>query len=91
MELMILEVSHIKAIHQRVLFESERQGECPRRIEGVIGPIYNRLAYGIASNHVFDLAGCYGAHIAIGYAFVEGNKCTAFQTLITLWCQSKYA
>lgn len=78
----LLTADQIRRIHDRILFEGELRGEYKERpVEAVLGRIENRINYGIEVNDLFDIAGCYGAFIAIAHAFVDGNKRTAFRTV----------
>src|SRR5687767_1092298 len=76
-----LTAEHIKAIHDDVINDNELQGEAPQKsIEAIIDRIVNRMNYGLI-NDIFDLAACYGAYIAIGHAFNDANKRTAFAAM----------
>ena len=78
----LLTADQIRRIHDRVLFDGELRGEYKERpVEAILGRIENRIIYGIQVNDLFDIAGCYGAFIAIAHAFVDGNKRTAFRTV----------
>ena len=78
----LLTANQIRTIHDRVLFEGELRGEYKERpVEAILGRIENRIIYGIQVNDLFDIAGCYGAFIAIAHVFVDGNKRTAFRTV----------
>ena len=77
----LITADQIRRIHERILFEGELRGEYKERpVEAILGRIENRINYGIEVNDLFDIAGCYGAFIAIALAFVDGNKRTAFRT-----------
>jgi len=80
--LQLLTAAQIRRIHDRILFDGELRGEYRERpVEAVLGRLENRIVYGIQVNDVFDVAGCYGAFIAVAHCFVDGNKRTAFRTV----------
>lgn len=65
-------------IHDDVIEPGDLQGLAQNKsIDAVIGRIDNRIAYGLLTD-VFDLAACYACYIAVGHAFNDANKRTAF-------------
>ncbi len=73
-----LTTSDVILIHDQVIGPDELQGTAQNKsIDSVIARIDNRIAYGLLSD-VFDLAACYACYIAVGHAFNDANKRTAF-------------
>ncbi|MEJ2417544.1 MAG: type II toxin-antitoxin system death-on-curing family toxin [Exilibacterium sp.] len=71
----------VVAIHDDILESHELQGMAQHKsIEAIIARIDNRLQYGMVAD-IFELAACYASYIAVGYAFNDGNKRTAFATM----------
>lgn len=71
----------VVAIHEDILESHELQGMAQdKSIEAIIARIDNRLTYGMIAD-VFELAACYACYIAVGHAFNDGNKPTAFTTM----------
>ena len=69
------------ALHERALEPDELQGVARNKsIESVLARIDNRIAYGMIED-VFELAACYACYIAVGHAFNDGNKRTAFAAM----------
>ena len=68
-------------IHEQVIEPNELQGMAQHKsIEAILSRIDNRIAYGMI-NDVFELAACYACYIAVGHAFNDANKRTAFATM----------
>ena len=68
-------------IHEQVIESNELQGMAKHKsIEAILSRIDNRIAYGMI-NDVFELAACYACYIAVGHAFNDANKRTAFATM----------
>ena len=71
----------VVALHERALEPDELQGVARNKsIESVLARIDNRIAYGMIED-VFELAACYACYIAVGHAFNDGNKRTAFAAM----------
>jgi len=71
----------VVAIHDDILDSHELQGVAQNKsIEAIIARIDNRLTYGLIAD-IFELAACYACYIAVGNAFNDGNKRTAFATM----------
>lgn len=79
-----LTAKQVVAIHNQVINPHELQGEASHKsIEAVVARVENRLTYGLIAD-VFDLAACYAACIAVGHAFNDANKRTAFAAMDTV-------
>ena len=73
----------IIAIHDRVINPGELQGLAQdKSIEGALGRVENRIAYGMIDDAV-ALAAVYAVAIATGHVFNDANKRTAFHTMET--------
>ena len=78
---MYLKASDVIAIHEDVIAPNELQGMAANKsIEAIIARIDNRIAYGMIDG-IFELAACYACYIAVGHAFNDANKRTAFATM----------
>lgn len=65
-------------IHDLVISPNELQGLAKNKsVEAIIARIDNRISYGMIHD-VYELAACYACYIAVGYAFHDANKRTAF-------------
>ena len=70
-------------MHEQVLGPDELQGMALNKsIESVLARVDNRVAYDMVED-VFELAACYACCIAVGHAFNDGNKRTAFKAMDT--------
>lgn len=70
------------AIHERVLNPGELAGLAgDKSLDGALARVDNRLAYGMIGD-VFDLAAAYAVAIATGHCFNDGNKRTAYETMV---------
>ena len=70
-------------MHEQAVGPDELQGMALNKsIESVLARIDNRVAYGMIED-VFELAACYACCIAVGHAFNDGNKRTAFTAMDT--------
>ena len=68
-------------MHEQAIEPNEIQGMARNKsIESVLARIDNRIAYGLIED-VFELAACYACYIAVGHAFNDGNKRTAFAAM----------
>jgi len=76
-----LAAGDVVSIHEKVIEPNELQGMARNKsIDAVINRIDNRIAYGMVRD-VFELAACYACYIAVGHAFHDANKRTAFATM----------
>jgi len=76
-----LAAGDVVSIHEKVIEPNELQGMARNKsIDAVINRIDNRIAYGMIRD-VFELAACYACYIAVGHAFHDANKRTAFATM----------
>jgi death on curing protein len=76
-----LTVDLIVMIHDEVLNPGELPGLAgDKSLEGALGRVENRLAYGLVSD-VYDLAAAYAIAISQGHCFNDGNKRTAYRAL----------
>lgn len=76
-----LSAADVYFIHEQVIGSNELQGMASNKsIEAILARIDNRIAYGMITDK-FELAACYACYIAVGHAFNEVNKRTAFVTM----------
>jgi death-on-curing protein len=76
-----LSARDVVAIHDNVILLNELQGLAKNKsIEAIIGRIDNRITYGMIQD-VFELAACYACYIAVGHAFHDANKRSAFAAM----------
>lgn len=81
MTYVLLSPDLVEAIHDAVLNPGELPGRArDKSLEGALGRVDNRLAYGLIAD-VFDLAAAYALAIAQGHCFNDGNKRTAHQAM----------
>jgi death-on-curing protein len=74
----------VEAIHDAVLNPGELAGRArDKSLEGALGRVDNRLAYGLIHD-AFDLAAACAAAIAQGHCFNDANKRTAFRSMQTV-------
>ncbi len=70
-------------MHEQVVGPDELQGMALNKsIESVLARVNNRVAYDMIED-VFELAASYACCIAVGHAFNDGNKRTAFKAMDT--------
>ena len=70
------------AIHEAVINENELQGLAGNKsLDAIVARVENRIHYGLVGD-VYDLAASYGVVIAIGHAFNDANKRTAFRAMV---------
>ena len=82
MTYLLLSVQQIVDLHDGVLNPGELQGMAKdKSLDGALSRVENRLAYGMISD-VFALAAAYAMAVAQGHCFNDGNKRTAYRTLI---------
>ncbi len=71
----------VEAIHDAVLNPDELQGRALNKsLEGALGRVDNRLAYGMIDD-AFDLAAANAIAIAQVHCFNDANKRTAFRAM----------
>lgn len=73
----LLTMVSIRGVHDEVLLPGNISVEREGRLEDIHGRIESRVYY-LEINDVFDVAAITGAYIAMGQAFVDCNKRTAF-------------
>ncbi len=77
----ILSAKDVVAIHEDVIEPNELQGMASNKsVEAILARIDNRIAYGMIDD-VYMLAACYACYIAVGHAFHDANKRTAFAAM----------
>ena len=78
----LLTPDEVEALHEAVLNPGELTGRArDKSLEGALARVDNRLAYGMIGD-VFDLAAAYAVAIAQGRCFNDGNKRTAYETMV---------
>ena len=81
MTVIFLSPEQVISIHEQVIHSNELQGQArDKSIEAIITRIDNRITYGMIQD-VFELAACYACYIAVGHAFHDANKRTAFAAM----------
>jgi len=76
-----LSAEEVIEIHDAVIEPNEIQGLAANKsIHAIIARIDNRIVYGLMQDK-FELAACYACYIAVGYAFHDANKRTAFAAM----------
>jgi death-on-curing protein len=79
--MLTLTMEIVVAIHDEVLNPGELQGRArDKSLEGALGRVENRLAYGLVGD-IYDLAAAYAVAVSQGHCFNDGNKRTAFRTM----------
>ena len=79
--MIFLTVDQIVEIHEAVIDGNEFQGMAKdKSLNAIIAQIDNRIAFGMISD-VFELAACYACYVAVGHAFHDTNKRTAFTAM----------
>lgn len=82
MSLLLLSPDQVEALHDMVLNPGELQGRArDKSLEGALARVDNRLLYGMIED-AFDLAAAYAAAVAQGHCFNDGNKRTAYRTML---------
>ncbi len=70
-------------IHDLVISPNELKGLTKNKsVEAIIARIDNRISYGMICD-VYELAACYACYIAVGHAFHDATKRTAFACMDT--------
>ena len=81
--MIFLSATDVVEIHDLVILPNELQGLAKdKSVEAIIARIDNRIAYGMIKD-VYELAACYACYIAVGHAFHDANKRTAFACMDT--------
>jgi death-on-curing protein len=79
--MIFLKVCQIVEIHEAVIDGNELQGMArDKSLEAIVARIDNRIVFGMVSD-TFELAACYACYIAVGHAFHDANKRTAFTAM----------
>ena len=79
--MIFLSVEEVIEIHETVIESNELQGMAANKsIHAIIAPIDNRISYGLIRDK-FERAACYACYIAVGHAFHDANKRTAFAAM----------
>lgn len=82
MTFLLLSPEQVEALHDLVLNPGELAGRAKdKTLEGALSRVDNRLLYGMIDDAA-DLAAAYAAAIAQGHCFNDGNKRTAYRTMI---------
>ncbi len=81
--MIVISAADVVEIHDLVIAPNELQGlEKNKSVEAIIARIDNRVMYGMIRD-VYELAACYACYIAVGHAFHDANKRTAFACMDT--------
>jgi death-on-curing protein len=79
--MIFLSVEQIVEIHEAVIDDNELQGMArDKSLDAIVARIDNRIAFGMVAD-VFELAACYACYVAVGHAFHDANKRTAFTAM----------
>ena len=79
--MIFLSAEEVIEIHEVVIASNELQGMAANKsIHAIIARIDNRISYGFIRDN-FELASCYACYIAVGRAFHDANKRTAFAAM----------
>ena len=79
--MIFLSPSDVVEIHETVIEANELQGLAKNKsIEAILSRIDNRISYGMIRD-VYELSACYACYIAVGHAFHDANKRTAFASM----------
>ncbi|TNF18190.1 MAG: type II toxin-antitoxin system death-on-curing family toxin [Rhodobacteraceae bacterium] len=82
MSFLLLSPDQVEALHDMVLNPGELPGRAlDKSLEGALSRVDNRLIYGLIED-VFDLAAAYATAVATGHCFNDGNKRTAYRTMV---------
>ena len=81
--MIVISATDVIEIHDLVIAPNELQGLAKDKlVEAIIARIDNRMTYGMIRD-VYELAACYACYIAVGHAFHDANKRTAFACMDT--------
>jgi death on curing protein len=79
--MIFLSAEEVIEIHEAVIARNELQGMVVNKsIHAIIARINNRISYGLIRDK-FELASSYACYIAVGHAFHDANKRTAFAAM----------
>ncbi|WP_284164074.1 type II toxin-antitoxin system death-on-curing family toxin [Frigidibacter sp. SD6-1] len=79
--MLTLSAEIVEAIHDEVLNPGDLPGRARgKSLEGALGRVDNRLAYGLVGD-VYDLAAAYAVAVSQVHCVNDGNKRTAFRTM----------
>ena len=79
----LLSAEDVLIIHEKVININELQGLAGNKsLEALVDRIKNRIRYGMIGD-VYDLAATYAVVVAVGHAFNDANKRTAFVSMDT--------
>lgn len=78
----LLDAAVVEEIHAVVLNPGELQGMAGNRsLDGALARVDNRLVYGMIEDAI-DLASAYAVAIATEHVFNDGNKRTAYKSMV---------
>ena len=82
MSFLLLSAEQVEALHDLVLNPGELPGRAQdKSLEGALARVDNRLVYGMIAD-AFDLAAAHARAVATGHCFNDGNKRTAYRTML---------
>ena len=82
MSFLLFSADQVEALHDTALNPGELPGRArDKSLESALARVDNRLVYGMIED-VFDLAAAYAAAVAQGHCFNDGNKRTAYRTML---------
>lgn len=82
MSFRLLTPAQVETLHDLILNTGELPGRAKdKSLDGALARVDNRLAYGMIED-VFDLAAAYAAAISQGHCFNDGNKRTAYRSML---------
>lgn len=82
MSFLLLSTEQVETLHDLVPNAGELPGRAKdKSLEGALARVDNRIVYGMIDD-VFDLAVAYAATVAQGHFFNDGNKRTAYRTML---------
>ena len=82
MSFRLLTPAQVETLHDLILNPGELPGRAQdKSLDGALARVDNRLVYGMIED-VFDLAAAYAAAISQGHCFNDGNKRTAYRSMI---------
>ncbi|WP_417523494.1 type II toxin-antitoxin system death-on-curing family toxin [Marinovum sp.] len=82
MNFVLLTPDQVERLHDLVLNAGELAGRAKdKSLEGALARVDNRLVYGLIED-AFDLTAAYAVAIATGHCFNDGNKRTAYRTML---------
>ncbi len=80
----LLSTKDVLNIHEKCIKPQELQGlSANKSIDSVVNRVKNRILYGTIKD-TYDLAATYAVVIAVGHAFNDANKRTAFIAMDTV-------